>query len=1840
MKMMTYDMRWTVLLALALLLPGYCFGAINTITFPATVFQPDEGPQPPLPTAPLAASQAILTFNLDATAGSYRATVKSATNANRIVATREFTRTAGAGDVRPVEVTVPLDEGTNRFVVTVQDQDVGSASRTSQPSPQIIRDLKTTVQKIVLDAIQPPTRSTNATEAVLEFTLNGTASEYQIDVIRNAAAATTFTTNRVGVGRVTVPLLLNTANDFLLRATANDTLAIGAQRSSNIISITQDGTAPTLANVSIFPGPTTDNAVINVIGETEPFSRVSVDNVNGQVAVVESDLSGSFIVIGLRLPLVPPGPTTTNFTVIATDQAGNRSTPTVIPITRTAADPRFEFLELTPPSGSVVKPGTPIHVRGSVGERSGPFDVRFFIRSTTGSFQVEERLTNLAAGAAFEKDFHLTANTANPDGNIIYSVEAIVSSTAGASARQLVGEVTFDAQDPPPPEFESRLDPIVVTNSPKITAGGAAEELSTIVFNAFPGVGISPSTRIPVESTPIIQGGEFRSVIDLSALIDGFYSVRATTVATSGRFGSLSSSRELRFQRDTTSPSVQSVTINGRQSSGTRKEFFGGSQFVTLRVRYSEPMGAAPEVFVTQRGNFALPAALTATVLPGLIFEYTYVTLPNREFNGPAEVVITGGQDLAGNPLDPEVRLPNLFFVDTRPPVVDPSNTRPAPGSVVSSAPAPIFITILEDPNSAEPASGVDIEATTVRAFGPLETDPVLERTGFTNIFSPQSVTFQFDPGQFVTQGTYQLRVTLRDNAGNTDTVNLIYKLDRDPISPVFLASSDPPDGAVINGGNIPTDSRGRTVLSAVLSSITTPELDLEGSRFTLEQACPAVRSISTTIETSPPDRLDLVLGTPLATDGSSDGQYIMRIFPRDTAGNETSGILRSFVVDTARPSVQDGNLIELGGFGNTAEDSFAPARGQLVTGPLTAIRSVIVDGVASSGYPGSGVNTSLTTGATVIMTLIENHRSTSPALPVGSSTTNSALLQSNLVFRDVMPPVASPCFTGPKRATVLLELRIDPATGRPMGLTTGGDFDGRYQIRVTPADKAGNSGNVGLSEFIFDSVPPPVLTVQGLDSTDVFTGRKLTLEGTTADNDKTPRDHGQGIARVEVTLYRADASFVTTGAPLLETTTTTLAPNVELVQAETEIHWLLDRVIPSYNGNAVLQIAAVDRAGNRTLLTRQFVIQNLPLEKPVLSSPPLGSSTSGPIIDFRWTQVPGASGYLMTLTNPEGNRITRTTDRATPTVRLNLDALIEGRYSWTVQGLDSAGKGGDPALNFTFRLDVTAPAVNEIFSYDATVPDAQGGTILNGQIRIGLRFSEEMDRDNPPEVFLRPANTNLDRVAVSQISYDESVWRGLVDIQPDAAGADFNGTALIEASGARDLAGNLMPVTSSAFEVDIGPYWDVRAFANPIARNEIIFHVKALTQSGGVPEQVESHPLLLVTQPGRQPISVKTNRRTDSVFSGVYVVNQAFSGEARLAITGADTRGNTSTRLIDFSISAIVAANRNKISLPSKAGQLDLPPDSLESDGTVLAFGGDVASSLSDDDPRVMEEAAASRAGLVRIASIASFLPADVPLGEPGEIAVQFSRFAGSRHHPPDSLGLYALEKDRYRFLSGRREGDRLTGQLDRLARVVLMADRQAPTVSRVDASLPGQPIEMEEAGAALQFAVDDQGSGLQTRSFAATIDGEAADTEFDPENGELSVQSRRRLTEGEHAVEVEARDRAGNKTLERFAAHAPGHAAILEAIAYPNPARFSSAIRYRLSAAGASARVRIHDVSGDRVYSVSGPATRGVNRVDWPLIDRDGSPVASGIYFARIKVDTPGGPSPRATIKIAVLR
>jgi hypothetical protein len=86
-----------------------------------------------------------------------------------------------------------------------------------------------------------------------------------------------------------------------------------------------------------------------------------------------------------------------------------------------------------------------------------------------------------------------------------------------------------------------------------------------------------------------------------------------------------------------------------------------------------------------------------------------------------------------------------------------------------------------------------------------------------------------------------------------------------------------------------------------------------------------------------------------------------------------------------------------------------------------------------------------------------------------------------------------------------------------------------------------------------------------------------------------------------------------------------------------------------------------------------------------------------------------------------------------------------------------------------------------------------------------------------------------------------------------------------------------------------------------------------------------------------------------------------------------------------------------------------------------------------------------------------------------------------------------------------------------------------------------------------------------------------------------------------------------------------------------FPNPFNPQTAIRFSSARAG-KVDVRIFDVAGRLVQTISKNATQGVNEVRWNGQSSDGRNLASGVYFVKVKY--PDGTESLNGLKIAIVR
>jgi len=129
--------------------------------------------------------------------------------------------------------------------------------------------------------------------------------------------------------------------------------------------------------------------------------------------------------------------------------------------------------------------------------------------------------------------------------------------------------------------------------------------------------------------------------------------------------------------------------------------------------------------------------------------------------------------------------------------------------------------------------------------------------------------------------------------------------------------------------------------------------------------------------------------------------------------------------------------------------------------------------------------------------------------------------------------------------------------------------------------------------------------------------------------------------------------------------------------------------------------------------------------------------------------------------------------------------------------------------------------------------------------------------------------------------------------------------------------------------------------------------------------------------------------------------------------------------------------------------------------------------------------------------------------------------------------------------------------------------------------------------------------------------------------------------LGEGAHELAVRV-ERGDGSTAERSASfRGPGLGMELqEAYTFPNPFTEETRFIYRLNHSGLSARVSVFTLSGRKIWSAEAPARANDNEIVWDGRDRDGDPVANGVYLYKLEVRTAAGKTIERIDRVARIR
>jgi hypothetical protein len=401
---------------------------------------------------------------------------------------------------------------------------------------------------------------------------------------------------------------------------------------------------------------------------------------------------------------------------------------------------------------------------------------------------------------------------------------------------------------------------------------------------------------------------------------------------------------------------------------------------------------------------------------------------------------------------------------------------------------------------------------------------------------------------------------------------------------------------------------------------------------------------------------------TPDVT-GRPDGSYVLTVTARDTAGNVSSAVTSTYLLDSSAPSDPVFTV-------EPATSSDRAPRWELTAeaGATLTCRLRGPDGVLIVSEGCSGSWTADLTGLPDGTYTLEV-RARDAAGNVSGWATSGYVLDTAAPAPPAVTAPSGPSSSrswtvtwtgeaGAAASCVLLRgssvVQASAACASPTTFDLTGLPDGTYTVEVHLTDAAGNSGTAAAATYLLDTTAPsaPVLTAPAGPSS----SRSWTVSWT-----------GEAGATASC-LLRRGSTTVWTGA--------CSSPQ------------LLDLTgLP--DGTYTVEVRLTDAAGNPgPAATATYLLDTTAPPAPAFSLEPATSSTRSP----RWELTAEAGAVLLCrLVGPDGV-VAHDGACSSPFVA-DLTGLPDGEYTLTVQARDAAGNLSAPTTS-AYLLDTVAPSV------------------------------------------------------------------------------------------------------------------------------------------------------------------------------------------------------------------------------------------------------------------------------------------------------------------------------------------------------------------------------------------------------------------------------------------------------------------------------------------------------------------------------------------------------------------
>ncbi|VEL96022.1 Ig-like protein group 3 [Alteromonas sp. 76-1] len=1322
--------------------------------------------------------------------------------------TQTFTATVQGDGSFTADVPAGLPEGDYSVTATATDGAGNSASVTENGG-----NIDTTAPSITIDAQGLGNDATPSISGTTDLNAGDTVS---ISVTDNAGNTQTFTATVLNDGTYSADVPADLAEgSFSATVTATDDAGNSATAidNSGVIDtaaptitldaqgLTNDATPTISGTTDLSAGNTVNISVTDSLGNTQTFTAIV--QVNGSFSAdVPVDLA--------------QGDYTAEVT--ATDDAGNQNT----------AIDNNGIIDTTPPVINLdpVASGndaTPI-LSGTTDLPEGA-TITLVVTDAGGNVQ------NLTATVNADGSFSVEVPSALVDGD--YDVTASANDAAGNSTTVTdSGNVNTSAPD-------ITLDALGQTNdATPLISGTTNAPVGAVVT-----LTVTDSAGAVQTFTTTVQGDGTFSASVPSNLAEGSYTVVAEVDDSAGNTGSDS---ETGGVIDTTSPTID-VTELG----------IGNDATPTISGTTDQPVGSTVSITVTDdAGNVQ---TLSATVQSDDSFSVEVpATLAEGNYTVQATVV-----DEAGNTAsDAETGV-----IDTISPVI----TLDDPGTISDSTPtisgtvdlpqgATVQITVIDSAGNTQvfsalvAAGGVfsadvpaamaegnfTVSVTATDTAGNSTTD---NEAGVVDTLVP-TLTIDVadttnDATPLITGSTDEpagsvITILVTDSAGATQTLSAVVQADGSfSISPgTNLAEGDFTVSATIDDdagntatasdtGNIDTTPPSLTLTPLEEGNDTTPTLSgstnlAQGSEVTLVVTDNAgnVQTITATVDVNGDFTVDVPV--PLA-----EGAYSVEATASDDAGNSTSVVDNTGVIDTTAPTLSLDALDSENDTTPTISGNSDLPAGATVT--ITVVDNAGVSQTFDATVQGDGsfsadVPNPMAEGGYTVTAVAEdtagNETTTTETNGSVDTTAPTINLDAQGTGNDTTPTITGSTDLSPGSSVTIT---VTDSAGAEQTFTaivdSNGDFsadvpnamaDGNFNVTATTTDTAGNSASDTTSGNINTAVPNLTLDSlsTGNDTTPTITGTTDIAPGSTVSisvtdnvgNTQTfdaivqangtfsvdvPAALSEGVYSVTATATDASGNTATANenGGIIDTTAPA-APTVDAGNG-TEITGTAEagavvNVDVDGDGTPDFTVTA-DNDGNWSVTPTTPLADGVIVTATAIDE---AGNTSGPASDTVDAVAPVVAFNDLT-TNDTTPALTGSVDDPTATVVVTINsidynatnngngtwtladdavaALAEGSYTATVTATDP---DGNVSTNTgTVVIDTTAPA--------APTVDVGNGNEISGTAEAGATVNVDVDGDGTPDFTViadgdgnwsvTPATSLADGVVVTATATDEA---------------------------------------------------------------------------------------------------------------------------------------------------------------------------------------------------------------------------------------------------------------------------------------------------------------------------------------------------------------------------------------------------------------------------------------------------------------------------------------------------